>query len=484
MKSIRNKTINGVKWTTFSSIVLMVTTPILLFIKTRYLSPEEYGYIAILSIIIGFLHNFEGTGFTKGVIQRDQVDYQEASTLFVFNFGVSILMALSLFFLSTIIATIFGTLELTLYLRVMSILVLVNGPIKYYRAFFEKNFMFKEIGIAEISRQIILITLMPILFLFDLGIWSFVYTQILSNLMILLIYLCYSKKKKIVEVRLYFRLEELKHYMRFGIFSSSRGILNYSSKRIDEIVIGLFLGAEVLGLYHFGKTLLEQIRKIANKAFAKILFPLFSKLKNDTDKMSDVYKLLTYYLALIFLPIFTGVTLTAHTFVPLLFGEQWIDSINIIQVFSLLFILKMIIESLSVNLLFAVNKPDTVFYIDLVTTLIYFGSLILFARLGVLAVIVAYSMFTLIRTLIMQIITLKVLNIGLMSYLALMKKAILFTIIMAITLMSFQRVLGESVTDSLILISSIKIGIIVYGGLTYVFDKKSIIRFYNLAISK
>lgn len=484
MKSIKSGAISGVKWTTLSSAILVVTTPLLLFIKTRFLTPEEFGYIAILSIIIGFLHKFEGTGFTKGVIQRDEIDCQEASTLFIFNTGASILLAILLFFTAGIIASFFDASELTAYVKMMSFLVLVNGPIKYYRAFFEKNFMFKEIGITEIFRQCILVTLMPILFLFGFGIWGFIYTQIISNIVILLLYLFYTKKNKTVEVRLFFSLEKLKHYMRFGLFTSSRGILNYASKRIDEVAIGFFLGAEILGLYHFGKSFLEQVRQIANKAFAKVLFPLFSKLKNDREKMTDVYKLLTYYLALIFFPVFIGIFLTAPTFVPLVFGEQWIDSIIIIQVFSFMFILKMIAESLSVNLLLAVNKPDAVFYIDLITTGIYFGSLVLFASLGIIAVIVAYSIFTLIKTIVLQIYARNILEMSFASYFKLMNKAVAFTTIMAITVLSFQLILSGKVMDSVLLVGAVSIGTVVYGGLTYVFDKKSIIKFYELAKSK
>ncbi len=144
MKSIKSAAVSGVKWTTLSSAILVITTPLLLFIKTRFLTPEEFGYIAILSIIIGFLHKFEGAGFTKGVIQRDEIDYQEASTLFVFNTGASIFMASLLFFSSSFVATIFDAPELTAYVKMMSVLVLVNGSIKYFRAFFEKNFMFKK----------------------------------------------------------------------------------------------------------------------------------------------------------------------------------------------------------------------------------------------------------------------------------------------------------------------------------------------------
>lgn len=479
MKSFKSQTVSGIKWTSLSSIILILSTPMLLLIKTRFLSPEEFGYIAILSIIVGFLHKFEGTGFTKGVIQKDLIDIEEASTLFIFNSVLSILLSIILFVSARFISMFFNASELEPYIMLMIFLILLNGPTKYYRAFFEKSFLFKQIGIFDIIRQLILVVSMPIMFLLNWGVLGFIYAQILSNLVILILYLYYSNKYNVVKIKILFNFSKLSHYMRFGLFTSGRGILSYASKTADEIAIGFFLGAEVLGLYHFGKNLLEQVRQVSNKAFAKILFPLFSKLKNDKDKLAYVYKTLFYYLSVIVFPVFIGIGLTANLFVPLIFGDQWNASISLIQIFSLIYILKMITESLSVNLILSINKPDVVFYIELFTTILYFVMLLAFSSMGIFAVIISYALFIVVKTIFFQIYISGIIDMYIVNYVYILKKSLTFSIIMGISVMIMNLLLEDLVSEFIRLSGSVFMGIVVYSALTIVYDKKNILKLLN-----
>ncbi|GEL07245.1 polysaccharide biosynthesis protein [Salisediminibacterium halotolerans] len=465
-------------------MVLVISAPLLLLIKTRFLTPEEFGYIAILSVIIGFLQKFEGKGFIKGVIQRDYVDKQEASTLFLFTVVTSALMAGALYISADVLANFFNSSVLGPFVQLMSLIVLINGVSMFFRAFFEKHFFFKEISIIEIASHIVLIVLMTLLFAFGFGISAFVYAQISSNVLIFLLYLGFNAANKSVAVSVYFSFQKLRHYMRFGLFTSGRDVLNFATKRGDEVIIGALLGTEILGIYYFGKNLLEQVRQVSNKAFAKVLFPLFSKLKYEPARTQNVYTTLTNYLSLIFFPVFIGIALTASSFVPVIFGEHWLSSVIVIQVFAVLFIVKILSETLPVNYLYSQNKPDKVFYIDLAAAVFYFTLLIAFSSLGIAAVITAYVLFNLIRTGLLTGSAMKLMEMPLVPYARSMKKASLFTAGMAGAVMLFQAVSADVAGELGTLIGSVAIGVIVYSLLLYFYDKNDVIRFYKLATSK
>ena len=297
MNSLTKDALRRVKWTTASTVILLILSPAYLFIKTRYLTPEDFGLVAFLTIIIGILHQFEGTGVVQGVIQKDTVDSQEASTLFIFKFAISLVIAGILYLLSGQIAIWFNMISIKEYLRYFPILVILNGINRFYPSFFKIRFMFKELAISDVLTQISLIVITTVLLISGWGVWGVIYGQIFSQCIKLIIYLYYTRKYKVVSLKVYFNYNKLRPFMRFGIFTTSKTAIDCISKQMDEIAISYFLGAEVLGLYHFGKNLLEQIIQIANKSFTKILLPLFSKLKDDKNKATEVYKLLTRNLA-------------------------------------------------------------------------------------------------------------------------------------------------------------------------------------------
>ena len=83
-------------------------------------------------------------------------------------------------------------------------------------------------------------------------------------------------------------------------------------------------------------------------------------------------------------------------------SKQWTESIIVVQVFSLALILNMLTSGLaSGNVLYAVNKPDTAFYVDVVTDGIYFLGLVLFASLGMHAILVMDSSYIAVKAVAM-----------------------------------------------------------------------------------
>lgn len=484
MNSLKKDALRSVKWTTASTVILLILSPAYLFIKTRYLTPEEFGLVAFLTIIIGILHQFEGTGVVQGVIQKDTVDSQEASTLFIFKFAISLVIAGILYLLSGQIAIWFNMISIKEYLRYFPILVILNGINRFYPSFFKIRFMFKELAISDVLTQISLIVITTVLLISGWGVWGVIYGQIFSQCIKLIIYLYYTRKYKVVSLKVYFNYNKLRPFMRFGIFTTSKTAIDCISKQMDEIAISYFLGAEVLGLYHFGKNLLEQIIQIANKSFTKILFPLFSKLKDDKNKATEVYKLLTRNLALGAFPVFLGVCVTAPIFIPFIFGEQWTGSIIIVQIFSILFIIRLFSESLSVNLLLSANKPDYIFVIEVITTVLYFVSLIVFASLGLKSVIISYSVFILVKVISLQIAAQRILILPIIQYLKLIWKPFLFSLLMVIIVYFFRINLANRLENFALLAGSIVIGALTYAILVISFDKKSIIKLYKLVKSK
>ncbi|PAK44863.1 oligosaccharide flippase family protein, partial [Peribacillus simplex] len=84
LENIKSKTINSIKWQTVSSIISAIINPVSIIILAYFLTPTQYGYIAILTIIITFAEKIANMGFSHAIIQKEKVSDKDLSSIFWF----------------------------------------------------------------------------------------------------------------------------------------------------------------------------------------------------------------------------------------------------------------------------------------------------------------------------------------------------------------------------------------------------------------
>ena len=71
--SLKHQAISGVKWTTFSSMVNAILQLLQLIILARFLSPHDFGLLAILMIVINFSQLFVDFGLSQAIIHKKDI---------------------------------------------------------------------------------------------------------------------------------------------------------------------------------------------------------------------------------------------------------------------------------------------------------------------------------------------------------------------------------------------------------------------------
>jgi len=474
VSSLQKKAISSIKWTTLKTIILGIIGPLTLLVKARFLSPEEFAYVAIITIIIGLFHLLESFGISQAVIQRDSISRKESSSLFFFNIFFCILLAGILVLISPFIASFFDLPKLEVYLPIVSIIVLLTGPSLLIRAYLEKNLYFKQLSLIAILRNILTLISLTFFLFFGFGVKSVIFGHIVGSVFALLSTIYISIIYKTFKLSVYFNFKSIFPFIHFGFFVSSKQLLTYIAHHLDEVVVGYFLTPEILGIYHFGKNMMEKVRALITKSFGKVLFPVLSKLKNNIEKLSEAYQKVSNYIAFGAFPVFTGIAVTAHLFIPVVFGEQWTDSVIVFQVFSVSMLFLVLTANVSSSLLYSVNKPALVFYIDVFTNLIYFVTLMIVASYGMIAILISYSSYVIYKTIVLQYFANKQLTKGLKSYLKGLFKPLLICGFMGLFVILFQFLASPQMEAKALLILSILIGIIIFVILSLVMAKNII----------
>ena len=115
-KQLDSKISSSTKWSFVGEVVAKLITPVTSMVLARVLTPDAFGIIAAINMIISFADIFKDAGFQKYLIQhnfRTKKDlYSMANVAFVSNIFLSLIIVGVIFIFREQIATLVGVLDL------------------------------------------------------------------------------------------------------------------------------------------------------------------------------------------------------------------------------------------------------------------------------------------------------------------------------------------------------------------------------------
>jgi len=478
MNNLKNKAISSVKWHSIFTLINTIIKPVTLIFLARFLTTREFGFLSIISIIIGFSKHIAKMGFSHGIIKEDNLENEDLHSIFWFDQFLGIILFLLIFSSAGIIASFFNEPEIAFLVRVASFVFLFQPVDLIFRALLEKNLKYKLLkGVSTFN--LFASNLSKIIFAaLGYGALSYVIGNLIGILLltVILFYLFY--RDGLWLPKLYFSFSRVKPYLKFGIFISAKSILHNFSKRFDEILIGRLIGSESLGLYYFAKNIITRLYKLLSDPISRVSFPLLSKIKSDKAKFNRVYIRITVYLAIIGFPAFIGFAIVSPLAVPFVFGEEWNEAIIYVVILSIWGIIKMLEHGIISRALYCYDRSDYVFYISFADLLV--RSVVIYFSLQH-SIILMMMLFALVEF-IKYIFTFKVLSnitgISLKKLAGSIYYYFIFAILMGLVVAIFPIYITIEPFYNLIL--SIIVGVVFYFAVFYIFKKNKLIEVYSL----
>ena len=122
-------------------------------VLARILMPEDYGVIAIVTVIINILNVFIDSGLGSALIQKkdaDDIDFSWHTSVFYFNVLVCFILYGILFISAPIIANYYANNELMPIVRVLGVTLIISGIKNVQQAYVSKYMKFKKFFIATL----------------------------------------------------------------------------------------------------------------------------------------------------------------------------------------------------------------------------------------------------------------------------------------------------------------------------------------------
>ncbi len=367
----------GIRWTTFSMLLVTVIHVIRLVVLGRILGPETFGLLAMMLVVTGFAELFCHMGLSEAIIQRPDPNRNELSSLYWLNIALGGLLYVILLLLTPLIATLYSTPELVHLLPLAALAFIISPWGIQFRALLQKQLSFRPLAIIDIFAAVFSMVVAITLALWGYGVWSLVWGQLAASLAIALSLVFVGWRRQMLP-ELYFDHMAIKPYLSFGLHLMGSRMLNYFNSRVDQLVVGVLLGSQALGYYSMAFNLvLQPVAKI-NPVLTQVAFPVLARVRSDKMRLRRGYFRMLDLLTSINAPVLIGIAIVAPVLIPVLLGERWMPMVPLIQVLALFSLIRST-GNAGGSLVLASGRADIALYWNLMLFLlipltIFFGA--------------------------------------------------------------------------------------------------------------
>ena len=362
---LKQRALSATLWSGLDVVSRQGVQFVVAIVLARLLSPVEFGTFGLLLLFTGIATVFVDGGFSAALIQRQDVDQTDESTVFWFNLLVGVVVALGLYALAPAIAAFYGRPILVSLLAVMAVNVLLGALGAIHGSLLSKQLDFQtqtKVGFVAV----ILSGIASVWMAWNgYGVWALVAQAVVLNSVNTALLWLFSRWRPTLE----FSGRSVRKLGSFGGYHFASSLMDMAYSRLYTVLIGKFHGVRELGYYTNADTIQQMPSGVLVKVLSRVAFPMFSTAPQDKVKLRRGMQLGVRGTMLLNVPIMLGMAAVAEPLVKVLFGAQWQPAVPILRVLCLAGVL-LPLHMLNLNCLMAQGHSRLMFRLELTKKLV------------------------------------------------------------------------------------------------------------------
>ena len=326
-----NKTVKGLMWRSLEGIGVQGMQFIIQMVLARILMPEDFGILAILNIFINLANTFVQNGLSSAILQKKKAEYIDFCSVFHVEIVMSLLMYVIVFAAAPFIAVYYENSDLTLYMRVFALTIIISALGSTQTTVLRNNMDFKPSFIANFAGIIIQGATGISAALLGFGVWSLIISQILYRITTTFLLFWFARWTP----RFQFSWTRLTEMFSYSWKLLAAWLIGTLYNDVISLVVGKVYSAEQLGYYSKGNSIPNVINRVVTQVTTAVMFPAISKVQDQKDIVKyQTRKMISLSSVLIF-PVMAVVAGCARPLVQILLTEKWLPAVPVIQLFCI-----------------------------------------------------------------------------------------------------------------------------------------------------
>ena len=314
------------------TVIQMVSVVVL----ARVLTPDDFGLIAMVAVVLGFMELFKDAGLTYVTIQQKTISVDQASALFWVNMATVSALGMCILALSPLVARFYNQPALTAVCAALSLAFVLNGLSVQHDAMLRRHMRFTALGVSQTLSRALSTIVCIALAIAGWGYWALVAgtfaLSISSSLISFFMFPWVPGRPR--------RGSGVRPMLRFGTHMVQFEFVAYFSRNMDNILVGKFIGADGLGLYSRAFQLFMQPFTQIRAPLIDVALPVLSSLRTYPSRYRSYYERLLDVTATLTVPLAVYSILEADFIVRVMLGYQWIGVVPVFRILAVAGILQ------------------------------------------------------------------------------------------------------------------------------------------------
>lgn len=363
--SLKQKAINGVKWTFLDQAGSLGISFVVGIILARLLQPAEYGLLGMVTVFTAIATVFTDSGFGQAMVRKTDLTEEDKLTAFWFSCGMGILVYIALFISAPWVSAFYKEPQLTDILRITSIPILFSGLITIPNMIFTREINFKVTTKISFSRAILSGMVGIYMAIMGYGVWALIVQGLVSSGIEIVMFNYYCKWK----IKFIFKKNSFHYLWGFGSKMLASNLLNTAYNNLYQIVIGKFYSPTDLGQYQRGQSYSGLFSNTLTQVVQRVSFPTLSKMQDDTERLKYGYRKIIKMSMLVSCLGSMALAAMAKPLIVILIGEKWLPAAEYLQIICLGALLYPV-HAINLNVLTVMGRSDLFLKLEIIKKII------------------------------------------------------------------------------------------------------------------
>jgi O-antigen/teichoic acid export membrane protein len=326
-KTLFGEVFRGTKWYAAMRWSIRVLGFISAAILARLLIPEDFGLVAIVLVIFGFIGLIFDFGVNWALLRNNKATDDHFDTAWTIRLFEALTLAVLLAAFSPLIASSYGDIRLEIICQLLAVGTLIRGFENIGTVQLMKDMRFSKDFLNNVIPKVISTFITIGLAFYYRSYMALVIGTVLHNLAVVIIsYIIVSFRPK-------FSLKKLSEIWGFSQWIVIRNVAEYISEKGDLFLLSMVTTPTKIGFYKWGTELSFMAISEVQHPFGRALFPGLVKIKDDHDLLIGAYLKALGMLSLVAVPVALGFGGVAKEFIPIFLGggDKWLPIVPLVE---------------------------------------------------------------------------------------------------------------------------------------------------------
>ncbi|HEU4485441.1 MAG TPA: lipopolysaccharide biosynthesis protein [Povalibacter sp.] len=334
MANISSRLMKGSAWLSASRAIVNALSILSTIVLARLLVPADFGLVALATTMLMIISSVTELSLPMALVRHAAPTRSHFDAVWTLSALRGLVLGILFAASGPLMARIYADPRLTAIMVALGGSIFLGGLTNPRSIMLQRNLIFWQEFVLTVAQKLAGFVVSVAIAYYYRTYWALVIGTVAMQFTNVLV------SYTILPFRPRICFAHVRELMSFSIWLTAGQIVNTLNWRFDYLLLGKGLGVAELGHYSVGSNLAQTPTRETTAPLTKVIFPGFSSIRNDRERLAAAYQRAQAFVTAVALPAGIGTALIADPLIRLTMGEKWVPVIFVIQVLASVFALQ------------------------------------------------------------------------------------------------------------------------------------------------